>query len=728
MDKFVKNKKFWMGIFLMSGAILFLFYLCQNAKIKLISTIVENGQNYYFLMLLIIICSFFAVWDRKVFITYIITLFAFFAWFSFSDEFYSPADETMNYECINHIIEQKTLPTFEDKVDSDYLYESGYSYYDLDGEINYEAVQAPLYYILYAFLGGWIQNGYARFHFFRLISLLSIWIVFYFLRKSIDLLIAKKLINIDEKLYRAMLLITIFNPAYLYRASRVNNEILVCVLCSIILYISIRCLINGYSKKYYWILSLLCILCFLTKNTAIYVYITIFIIAFIQGKLKKVILPIGITGLVSLPWFLFNYRTYNSLTAMRQHLEYVYPIQNPNKVPQDLFNAVFNIFTGTYFTAEEVQFSNGEILWMNILLGLIFIVFSFIIKSTISNIGLEKVKNGKIEKIESINLICIALVLGCIFCLIAGTISTKIISVRGRYFYSQCICLIILFLVNSKDFEYKYIRMFICVISITMGIVNTSFIVDSLNRLYSSQDLYAKDLKQISLVDITDEEWENGFSKQDNVMLVKYDSTKKYEMLVGRMVSVGEKHAIIVGISNEKREANNKCIEIYTSSHLQNETNNTVILGEKYELENYNSYNVNDMIENINGREIVQSLEIRNSGRVYGISIPLATYGEDDYMADYLCTISNSRDKDVIGEYRENILIKDNSSSIILFDTPIDVEKGQVLWIKLKYTNLEGLPLAVRCTNNDQYKDGTLYYDGREKDGLDLGISLYMGK
>ncbi|MBP1545236.1 MAG: hypothetical protein J6A37_01385, partial [Oscillospiraceae bacterium] len=320
------NKLFAGGLVCLVILVAYVLIICITALKSFVTELIPGMGQWYCLIALILLNVFFAVKSKKFFHVFVSSLFCVMIYLSFADNSYSAIDETMNFESINHIASTNTLPTFFDAVDSSYLAEVNHNMVSFDNLINYEAVQAPLFYILFALIGKLIPDAYVRFHTFRLISLMMVLIVYYFINLSVKYLKKKDIITGDEELYRLSLCLTIFNPAYLYRASRLNNEILVCVFMAVFLYIAIRCLNEGYSKKYYILLSLLCVTLFLTKNTAVYAYVIFGILVIMQKKLREAILPIFASALLTVPWFAFNIKTYGTLTAMKHHIDFVIPI------------------------------------------------------------------------------------------------------------------------------------------------------------------------------------------------------------------------------------------------------------------------------------------------------------------------------------------------------------------------------------------------------------------
>lgn len=724
-----ENKLFLGGCLSLALSASFVFYLCVNAKRTLAYNIQGSGNYYYILLILVVINVFFAVKSKKYFAVYVASLIVFFIWFSFADTWYSPIDEIMNFENINHIVANNRLTTFEDNIDYVFLNKANDGVNAVGSITNYEAVQAPLYYILFAAVGKFISNAYVRLHVFRLISLFLVFIIYFFVEKTVCYLEENGIIQINHQIYRIGLLITIFNPGYLYRASRLNNEILVCVLMSILLYISIRCVVEGYRKNYYWIISLLCVSLFLTKNTAIYAYIIFGAIVLFQKRVKDAIIPTVSGAVLTIPWFLFNYFEYGSLTAMKQHLDFVIPIVNPSRANVDLFDAFFNILPVTFFSAEEVAYPTAEVIWMGC-----FVIFLMILILGVSELIVGEVKNNKWElqsykKKTVVNIICVALILACFLCLLMGTVSTKVCSIRGRYFYGPSIAIIILMVVNGDILSNKIKNYLGGILTIIIAIAVTRGSVTFINKVYTNENLYASEVEEYELCDISDENWHHGYSKTGNYLLVEItdrNSADNFQALVGHLISNGNQTAFITGISEMQEVGENKYVWLQTNKHLDSELveDNVIQVGAYCSVENYNTYAVNAIVDNIEEKCIAQSIKMSESGEIYGYEIMLGTYGIGDYSAKCKYGVSDATGKELESGTVDIAMIKDNLYTRIYFDNPMDVKKDEEIVISLFLDNANDLPIAAYISNNDSYPAGSLYIDGVEMNGQDLGIKI----
>lgn len=708
-----KGKRKFIGLI---SIVLMLFYICFilfAAKSNIVSMICDRLWKYYLLMGLMLLLVFFAVKEKKFFQVYVILVFSFFLWYSFADQSYSAIDETMNFESINHIIHTRSLPTFSDEIDYDYLNSANNNLQEISNSINYEAVQAPLYYIIFAMLGFIIKSAYFRLHFFRILGLCSIWIVYYFVNKTVKYLKTKQSTIVDEECLRAIYLLTLFNPGYLYRASRLNNEILVCILMAVLFYIAIKCIYEGYSCKYYWGMAVVSVALLMTKTTAVYAFCILAIVALFQKKIWKAILPVGVSSLGVVPWLIFNYKTYGRLTAMKEHLDFVLPIVNPKGVEQNWLDSIFGFFPNTFYSGEECNYLSGEIFWINLVFGIALAYLGTVIFSS-----LKQIKQREISNKTKLNVMFIVCLLSCFACLIMGTLSTKVNSIRGRYFYGPCIIFIYLIVANGWNLEAQFYKKYIKIIMvITSAVLMTRAVNVYLNNYYTQENLFASNVKNVEII---------SELSNDKLICIPYteaDKYKSYDVLQGHLIYCGNQKAIITSVSDVKSEGTQQYIELGVNCSMQNiNDEKTLRIGRKISEIKYNV--VNDLLENVEDQEMNQLIEIPENGELYGFSICLSTYCISDYIADVDYTIYDSNQNVLLTEKNNMLKIDDNSYSKVEFDKPINVKRGEKIYISVKYNNLEDKPLAVRVANANSGE--TLYINNESVLEKTLGLRLFI--
>lgn len=726
-----KEKYFILGLLSLVLTIVFLIYNLWFAKHHLVSQLMGNTWRYYLFMLLIILDVFFSVKDKKVCVLYVGALFCFFSWLSFADIYYSHIDEYFHFDNINCIVSNNKLKTFEDVRDSAFLNKANDGVDSIYDGVNYEAVQAPLYYLIFAIVGKFIDSAYLRYHIFRLLGLFLVLIVYYFVRKTIHYLVSNKVTSVNNELFRLGILLTVFNPAYLYRASRISNEILVCVLFAILLYTTVKCIIRGYNLKYYWALTIICAMLFLTKSTAIYAYVIVLTVIIMQKKIKPIVIPALVSSIPIIMWFAFNYKTYGSMTAMKEHLDIVIPISNPDRLPPDLFNAFFNLFAGTYFTGEEVAIPQGEWIWVNTvcIIALVFVVH--IIKKIISDLKGKKVVFDEYDKKCWVNIICVILIISCIFCLAMGTISTKIVSLRGRYFYGPCIVFVVLLVLNNEFFTETLSKYILLICIIAVGIVANRHVNTYVDRVYTHECLFASEVNEIELADLTDDSWQHGYSRNGNSLLVEVNEMNKrddFQILIDHPISNGHSYATITKVSDKYVVGEKEYIELYTNVHLDAtiSDDNHLIVKRACSLKNYNIGQIGFYLNSMEEQEISQTLQIKDDCSVWGIEVLLGTYGVENYSALVSYKIMDETGNEIKCSQQKLDLIQDTEYSRIYFDAPVEMKKGEKVKLSFIYDNDENLPITLGVSKHNTYPEGELYISGSKKKKLDMGIKLLV--
>lgn len=667
----------------------------------------------------VIVC---ALQSETGFKIYILLLLSFFVWLSFSDTVYSLIDESLHFEYINHIIDFHKLPMWGDPVNAQYLNAAGVSLVEInENVVNYEVVQAPLYYIIMATVSAGISDAYMRFHVCRLVSLLFVLIVFYFVNKTICYMNDRKIIKVNEIIYRIALSLTIFNPGYLYRMSRLSNESLACVLMAALLYFSVKCITEGYNKKFYWILSFICVALFLTKTTSIYVYAAFGLIVLFQKKIKEAIIPVIVSAGCTVPWFMFNYISCGELTAMKQHVQYILPIVNPKNERINLFEGYFDTFSFSFFSGEEVNYSTGELFWI----AFFWIIALFVVINAIFTYVVRKRENyintqlKSISTSEKIDFWCAILIVSAIGCLSAGSIFTHINSLRGRYFYPTCVAIIILLLTSNAD--NKRIRQYTgCTFILILTIITTRAFVTFTDRVFTNENLFGIRATDISMLDITDNNWNHGVSWDGQTLLMDNNGFD-YSMLVGRAISLDNQKSII-----NRSEEHGEYIYIYLTSGIDAKRVNTNIAKLEGSISQEVPYNTNAdfFLEGIEGNSICQEITIKKDATLTGFQVQFATYCDTNYSASVNYQLSDSHEN-IISEgsnYIENI--DDNAYATILLTDPIHVKENDRLRWTFTIDNSEDKPIAIYVTQNDTYSDGTLYFNNEEKKDLDICFKL----
>lgn len=458
------------------------------------------------------------------------------------DKEYSVIDETAHFDYINHIIEEGKLPTIYDMTKSGLLSAANDS--TVVSTVQYEAVQPPLYYIFLSVIVGWVKNLPIRFCLGRIVGLFLLFCSIKASTHTVHTLMPVWGVNIQDKdiiaVLRVLFLAFWLNPGILLRFTRISNEGLSILLSTIFIYYLCLTLLN-YSRKNLAILTGVCTLLFLTKNTGVYFWGGIFAVCVYYKRFKDLIIATIFMLLGCLPWFLYNWATYGALTGMEEHVAFVLPIVNPFNAVVDVESGLLHLFD-YYFQAQEVLMStvSGAIIGCVSILMIFLIGYAMVVALIVEFKYIKKKLKFEynIEEKQRIIEITLVIMVGvAILSLIVASIKTRISAFMGRYMYLCTSIMIILSITAILKLSIKLCRPVIIFFSIFYGFLFTDaistyayFIMDSygalgMNREYL--DIASIDLeKNMILVNNADNEnfavlTEEALSHDGNLYMIK---------------------------------------------------------------------------------------------------------------------------------------------------------------------------------------------------------------
>ena len=216
---------------------------------------------------------------------------------------------------------------------------------------NYEAVQGPLYYYVAALLTGWLPESeiYLGARVFGLfLTFLFGWIT----RKTLDELKRAEWYRGSDTLMNLLWLLFVINPNMLIRFTRVSNEALMCVLSAVVVLLVTQLFLHGFEARKLWLATICSALAFLTKSTSVVLVVLIFMVCAYYKKWKALFLQGALYLVIVAPWFINNYRHYGALTGMKDHVDFVLPIVNPDRAMPDVREDILHYF-GSYFLNAE---------------------------------------------------------------------------------------------------------------------------------------------------------------------------------------------------------------------------------------------------------------------------------------------------------------------------------------------------------------------------------------
>ena len=324
------------------------------------------------------LCIYFACRSYSCFKLYSGIILAVFAASCCLELVFSPIDECAHFEYVAHILGTGTLPVIGDPWSASVI--NSVNFGDVCPGYNHEAAQAPVYYLFLAAFGSFIGNNALSLVVYRITGLILAVSTAVICSRLSRVLFGASLS--DSPLLRLLILLTVLSPGYLYRAARLNNEIMVCFLFVVLLYQFFLTFIDNRTYRY-WLVSLLAVLLFMTKNTAVYGMVLPFLLfVFHIHDRRRITVPVSLalSGLLTLPWFAFNLANYHALTGMKKHFEYAVPIVNPHHVSVDFVDAFFNMLPLSFYSGEELALRPVAVHFIScayILLLLMFLVLAY---------------------------------------------------------------------------------------------------------------------------------------------------------------------------------------------------------------------------------------------------------------------------------------------------------------------------------------------------------------
>lgn len=679
---------------------------------------IEHSHLIYIAIAVYSLLIVYACYSRMGFRIYIILLFALFTVFAILDMSYSPIDEAMNFEYINHIIVYHRLPVIGQPINEEILNAVNTSYVD-GNVINHEAMQAPIYYVAMAILTGLFHSIALRLMICRLVGLYGLLVIAHFVNEIIQLCFSGE--ERDPHFYRLMMIVFIFNPGVMWRASRVNNELFVAIFVVALLYLAFRNVLQEENKGDYLLMGFLCGLVFLTKNTAIYCFVIPFLVAVKQKKILHLIIPAIIVGVMVTPWFIFNYKSYGALTGIKPHLEFVLPIVNGNRENIDLLNVFISFLLPSFYTGEEfvlptfgVGVSEALFCLMMCLCAEIFVHEIFTKELT-----WRKFRSNELDRNSWLNILCMGLVLAALFVFIMGTVSTKVNTVRGRYLYPVAPALILMGLNNYHRYA-KWLKRVISGLEVLLlGCTVAVFLFVVTDKFLDSMQLSAIGMKQMTIADYSDENWKNGINGDGSKLLMANTGNRDYSKLIGRSISNGNQSAIIQDVQYKGSFWD---VSLSHKINADEVTSRTWNLGKMNKIHYYNE-GYTDNVGNANDKWVSQSFVIYDH-IVEGVVVRMATYNVPNYSSHIEYRLLNQKGDTIASGEKDENNIGDNEPFYVMLDSPVKVRSGEKVMLQIKAESPTDAPMSYWITGGDKYSLGKLFVDKQEVTNGDLEFAV----
>jgi hypothetical protein len=369
----------------------------------------------------------------------------------FKNTNYSGADEAAHFDYVNFIVDSHHLPTLEQMTDVEKLSIAQANVDTIPLSLRHEAVQPPLYYVLGALISGSFDDIYIRLIVLRFAGVLGIVISFYLAYRTYLVLVERKYIQPNHYLYFSISMLFILSPEFQKIMIPLNNDHLLIILVSVLLYVFVLWLENEkITLKQTIFIGILmgCIL--LTKLTAGYL-VVIGVGYFIYKKWYK---PIGISAIIvalmTLPWALLNFKHYHALTGTKRHVEIVLPMVNPTNYNFTLFDVIKSL--PDFFSYMWVRNDETIITLLNSFVSML-VILSIIF-------GIIKIK-------ERVTTLFVLSIIGNIIILCFVTITQDVYAMIGRYAYMNYVSFVILmyyFITNTIDAKYMWLITVMCAV------------------------------------------------------------------------------------------------------------------------------------------------------------------------------------------------------------------------------------------------------------------------
>ena len=284
--------------------------------------------------------------------------------------YFSPTDECCHFAYIEHLVSRHRLPTVRDPMSNtvfsleEHIYPRpsvrDQSKRGLAGYI-YQAVHPPLYYLGAAGVcvvtpGDWVNKIYLL----RGVGLLALMTSVLIIIRSYRSVVLHKAVPEDRFLFYSILCVFTLTPGILFRMTTISNLHLALPLCLLFYHQLFRqeCFGAEMTARRVALLGVLtgCILTTHFFNITL-VVVGVFFLLFRGGK-RLAPLYLACSGAVVLPWLIFNYSQYGSLTGWKSIVPMMLDAVNPTKAQYDLSRVLQQLdpkFFHMFWNPEEAK-------------------------------------------------------------------------------------------------------------------------------------------------------------------------------------------------------------------------------------------------------------------------------------------------------------------------------------------------------------------------------------
>lgn len=389
----------------------------------------------------------------------------------FTQPIISPIDEGAHLGYIHYIVEHGCFPLITEPVDIDWLAKIKNLEAVLIPVPQYEAVHPQLYYILMSCICRFFTSPTLQFWSCRLFGCVCLVTVFFTVITSIEFLVQKK-ICLYKKECTLIAFFLFLSPLILDVFTAATNESLAAVFSVLFFYTAIKCLLDGVSKKTWLLLTFLFVFAIWTKTSTAFIYVILILLLVYMKKYKEALFSTIIIAISISPWLIYNQLHYHAFSGIKEHMDFVIPIVNPNKILPDIFEPVFFLFNGCFYHRFlPAKADIASFLGFLLLFSFIIVAFS-IVQKTLLEIK-EKRSFYGVSVLTMSRFIMLLAFIGNVSFFVLGTLTSRIPAIQYRYCYLTLLPQLCVFM-TAHEIRFSHLKKLIlfCELLIVFGNLN----------------------------------------------------------------------------------------------------------------------------------------------------------------------------------------------------------------------------------------------------------------
>lgn len=407
----------------------------------------------------------------------------------FTQPIISPIDEGAHLGYIHYIVEHGCFPVITERVDIEWLAKIKNLEASLIPVPQYEAVHPQLYYFLMSCICRFFTSPTLQFWSCRLFGCVCLVTVFFTVITSIEFLVQKK-ICLYKKECTLIAFLLFLSPSILDIFTATTNESLAAVFSVLFFYTAIKCLFDGFSKRKWLFLTFLFVFAIWTKTSTAFIYVILIILLVYLKKYKEALLSTIIITISISPWLIYNQLHYHAFSGIKEHMDFVIPIVNPNKILPDIFEPVFFLFNGCFYHRFlPAKADIASFLGFLLLFSFIIVAFS-IVRKTLLEIK-EKRSFYKVSVFTMSRFIMLLAFIGNVSFFVLGTLTSRIPAIQYRYCYITILPVLYIFM-TQEEIDIRSLKKLIlfCGLLIVFGNLNIVVYRTGKNFLKQPPELY----------------------------------------------------------------------------------------------------------------------------------------------------------------------------------------------------------------------------------------------